>query len=99
MKINVNTPIKNIQGEQMTDLGSKQSITFKMVAVEALLQDDREATGQQKLERFQLASKMHECKTDTFDLTPEEASVIKELSARMYGPLVSGQVWKLLNNS
>lgn len=99
MKLNVNAPIKNLQGMPMVDSGSKQPISFKMVAVEALLQDDRDATGQQKLERFQLASRMHDCKDDAFEITPEDAAMVKDLTARMYGPLISGQVWLLLNRS
>lgn len=99
MKLDINTAIKNLQGTPMMDTGSKLPVTFKMVAVEALLQDDREATGQEKLDRFMLASRMHDSKEAAFEMTPEEASMIKVLVARLYGPLVSGQVWVLLNHS
>lgn len=98
MKINIHTPITNLQGTAMTDSATKKNVTLGMISIEALLQDDKDATGQQKLDRFLLAQRINSASEDpNIEVTPEEAASLKELIARGYPPLICGQAWLLLN--
>lgn len=74
----------------------KRTLTLYSVCAEALLAQlrDENPPGEEKARRYQLALKI--TNEDEIELTPEEAVLIRSLVAKVYGPLVVGQVWELL---
>jgi len=92
MKINFNQAIKNIKGEVVKDL------TLKSVSVEALLatfEDERSLSGEEKVKRFVLATRI-ESNSNDMDFKVEDVAKIKQLIGKGYGPLVVGQAWEML---
>ena len=55
-----------------------------------------ELKGEEKVERFQLATSIHKSNGQV-DLKSEEISLLKKLIGRAYGPLTVGQAWKVLD--
>jgi len=92
MKINFNQTIKNIKGEVVKDL------TLKSVSIEALLatfEDERSLSGEEKVKRFVLATRI-ESNSNDMDFKVEDVAKIKQLIGKGYGPLVVGQAWEML---
>jgi len=93
MKINFNQTIKNIKGEVVKDL------TLKSVSIEALLatfEDERSLSGEEKVKRFVLATRI-ESNSNDMDFKVEDVAKIKQLIGKGYGPLVVGQAWEMLD--
>lgn len=93
---NLNSPINEVDGKQATY--KNIPATAKQFIIEALMStpaDDR-STGEQKFKRFQIGMKVTAEDLNT-DLTPEEIVIIKECVGKVYGPLVVGQIYLLLN--
>ena len=85
---------------QRGEPGKLVSMTLGDAAVEALetiTEDDRGLSGAKKFERDQLARKVYGQKTVV--LSVEELALIKERVGKVYGPLVVGSVWRLLDQS
>ena len=55
-------------------------------------------TGEEKLKRWELALKIKNS-SDPVDVTVEEASLLKKLLTRIYGTIVVGQAYKLLEDT
>jgi hypothetical protein len=95
MKINFDQELKGLDGEALKE-GDK-AFTLKRAAVEALvaLAPDDRANGEEKCKRWQLAVRVNG--GGEVELSPEEAAMVKERIGRLYGPLVIGPAWQLLN--
>lgn len=96
MKVNVDKVLTDLNGKNIEDDGAH--LTLKTVAVNCLLSqhpDDSRSTGEEKLKRYQLAKEIF--KGGEVELTAEDASLVKRLVGRAYGPLVVGQVFPLLD--
>lgn len=64
-------------------------------ALETPLDADRPDTGEVKFKRDQLARKIYGAKGA--ELHPEDLALIKERIGKVYGPLVVGAAWPLLD--
>lgn len=96
MKVNLNVAVKNIAGVDLTNEDGAP-VLMTGLCVNALLGDyqGETLTGTQKMARYTLAKKLTDCKEEA-EITVEEASLIKELIAKAFGPLVVGRVYEVL---
>lgn len=101
MKIDFSSVLKGLDGKELKgDLKGEKSLTLGSVCVESLMAsfpDEERLSGNDKVKRFKLAQKIYN--RTPVDITVEDASLIKELIGKAYGPLIVGQVWDLLENN
>jgi len=100
MKLNVLTTLKNINGDDLiepNEKGEARKITLRMVFVNALMAPEQKDTGDQKLEKYILATDIQ--KNDEVEVSPEQIVLLKAAVAKPYGPVVVGPVFQILNNS
>jgi hypothetical protein len=64
-------------------------------ALETGLTEDRDMTGEKKIELDNLARKIYKNKDCV--LTAEETTLLKQRIGRLYGPLVVGVAWRLID--
>ena len=96
MKLDTNTAITTLAGEPIKATADT-ILTVGAVCIEALLashEDDKAVSGDEKLKRYRLASRIS--KNAVVGLSSEDVVLVKYLIARAYGPLVVGQTWELL---
>lgn len=95
MKINFDTTLKHIDGQDLTD-EKKKPIALKAVCIEALMQivPNEHTSGTVKFERYQLAKKVN---GGEVEITPEEVTMLKERIGVVYGVAVVGPAYTLLN--
>jgi len=95
MKINFNVRIKNLKDEPLKDKG-KEFMLFD-VCTNALLfnEQNEKLEGKEKLRRLKLSRKIYGVK-EPVSIEVEDVALIKELVARIYSTLISGQAWELL---
>lgn len=110
MKINLNYKFKALNGvfiTQKVDIGKKdedgkpimkdEPLTLGKACAVALLGNfPGELSGDEKVKRYSLAMDIHKAK-NSIDLTVEDVSLIKELIAKVYSVLVTGQAWQILD--
>lgn len=63
-------------------------------ALVAQFQDEQNLSGEEKVKRYQLAMKI--INEDAVDLPAADVALIQKLVAKVYGPLIVGQVWEML---
>lgn len=98
--INFTTQLKELDGKPIVIAKDMPPLTLSDVCVNALetpLDTDKQMSGQEKFKLDQIARKIYNGKN--IDLTVEEISTIKERVGKAYGPMIVGQVWKLLDPS
>lgn len=83
-------------------VGESESLTFRKVAVNALLttlQGDDGLTGVQKVEMHKLARTIHE--QDELEILDEgkDVELLKERIGKAYGPVVVGPAFMILNGT
>jgi len=97
MLVNVNQVLKTIDGQTMKDsdgTGNAIDATVKLAIVNAVLSPVQKENGIEKVRKFDLAQRIY--KEDDVELTVEEISLIKERVGEVFPPLVTGQVWNIL---
>lgn len=110
MRINFDQNLVTLDGENLieqvkikTDDGKgkveNKDVLLKNVCIGALLSErqDEKATGEQKLERFELARRIH--KGGIAEVTAEEIVLIKTRIATSHVTLVVGQVYEMLEQT
>lgn len=98
MKINFDSAITNLDGFSPARDDKGAAITLQAVALTALmamLPEDQNMQGDEKASRFRLALRIHAGGEQ--DMAPEDATTLKRLIGRCYGPLVVGRAYELLN--
>ena len=98
MKLDLNAAITNLEGVPMTDEKNvvatvRASLCNALLAVYA---DEERVSGEEKLKRWKFAQKLYTAK-DTVEIKAEEIVLLKTLVAKAYTPMVSGQLWELLD--
>ncbi|MFA6358683.1 MAG: hypothetical protein WCY09_08530 [Candidatus Omnitrophota bacterium] len=86
-----------LDGEVILDQKSEPA-TVRGVAIEALFatfKDEENLSGEEKLKRWELASKI-KASSDPVELAVEEVALLKKLIGKAYGALIVGQAWKVL---
>lgn len=92
MKIDFSKPIADLDGKPVEDL------TLRVVALNALmamLPDEQRLPGDKKVERFALAMRVNA--GGEVDVSAEDAALMKDLIGKVYGALVVGRAYEMLN--
>jgi hypothetical protein len=95
VKVKFDTTLKTLDGDPIKQ--DDKDFTLRQVAVNALMSfGEKEAKigGKEKFDRYKLANKIH---NGADGVKPEEIAKIKELIGELYGPLVVGQAWMVLD--
>ena len=109
MKIDVTQQLTELDDTPMTTgrqicpacgqvIGEPEPMTVRLAATKSLTasyRDERDLAGDRKVVRFHLALKITD--EDEPDLKAEEVVLIKELVGKMYGPIVVGRMWAILD--
>lgn len=100
--ISFSNPLKQLDGSDLKE-GDKP-VTLGKICVQALVaiyQDEPNLAGQEKFERWQLATKVDNSERGLtpITLTAAEADKLKLLVGKAYAPLIVGQVWQILNST
>lgn len=109
MKIDVTQQIKDLGGTLMVTskkvcpvcgeiAGKEEPMTIRLVLTRALVAvyaDERSLSGDDKLIRWHLALKIMD--SDEPDLEAKEVVLAKEMIGKMYGPVVVGRTWPILD--
>lgn len=100
MLINLNQTLSAINGETLKDNDGKGNVvdaTLKMILVNALLAPDEKSkneSGMDKVAKYRLATKIYE--NDSIDITSEDITLLKKRVGDLFGVLVVGQVYDIL---
>lgn len=92
MKIDFSKPITDLDGKPVEDL------TLRVVALNALmamLPDEQNLPGDQKVARFALAMRVNA--GGEVDVSPEDIALMKTLIGKTYGALAVGRAYEILN--
>lgn len=99
MKIDLTDTIKNLDGEDITRpglQGEQVPMTMAYAIRSALVQPGQQpASAAEQLQRYDLQLKLHAI--GEVSLTAEDVVLIKSVLPNVYGPLVVGPVFKLLD--
>lgn len=93
MKINFETNVTNLDGKEIKDEKGKE-VTFAFLVIDALLANDKELNGKQKIIRFELAQKVY---SKSQEYTVEEAALIKEIAGKLLSTIVVGFLFQLID--
>ena len=96
MKINFDTPLKDFDGKPIK-INADTDGTLANVCVEALMAaaPGETASGEEKLRRYQLASRLHA--GGEVEISLEDAVLLKDLTGKVWPPIVVGQVWPIFD--
>lgn len=109
MKINVTQQLTELDGTPMVTgkvicqmcgqvVSEPEPMTVQLAATRALsasFRDEQSLTGDKKWPRFHLALKLTD--EDEPDLKAESIVLIKQLVGKMYGPVIVGRMWAILD--
>ena len=109
MKIKVTSILHNVYGDPLKGQRDKpkvkdkplekEDLTLKDIMVNALLaefpDEQKTLSGADKLKRYRLAMDIMDAKIE-IDLCAEDMVLIKDMIAKAYNSLVSGQAWEML---
>jgi hypothetical protein len=99
MKVDFTRKLVTLAGENIK-YATKDQTTLMDVSLDALLtpmQDEQNLSGEEKAKRYVLATRIYSNKTDV-DLETDEISLIKRLIGKLFGPLIVGQAYPMLEN-
>ena len=100
MEIDFDVVVKSLDGVPLPITDSiteeKKEIDLKVATIEALLNHKADIDAVTKIERFNLAQKIH--RGGVIDLTSEEIVLIKKLIGDRWTTLIVGQTYKMLEN-
>ena len=102
MKVNVNTEIKDLNGEVIVEGKDKTPLLVKPILINALTilsQEDKDLDGKERYDRYTIALKISDAEDGMVSLKSEEVAKIKELVGAMYQPLVVGRVYDALEGT
>jgi hypothetical protein len=78
---------------------SPKNFTLRTAAINALMappaQGEPPLSGKEQVKRFDLASAIY-ASTEPLELESEPITLIKAQIAKTYGPLITGQAWKMI---
>ncbi|ATI54500.1 hypothetical protein [Sphingomonas melonis] len=96
MKIKTNTPLTELDGAPIMMEGAP--LTVRGVLVRSLLlppADGRSLPGDEQVRRYDLAQRVY--REEEVTISTEDAVVMKNCVAASWGPLVTGQMFTILN--
>lgn len=98
MKIDFSKNLKNITNKELKDQHGKNIILYDVCSNALLFNEkDERLEGKEKVRRFKLAHKIYGTK-EPVSIEVEDIVLIKELVAKIYSTLITGQVWEMLES-
>ena len=100
MKINLNQTYLTLNGDPMVD-EKGQPFTLKNAAIRAYcgdFPDEPKVTAEEAHRRYHFALNIRNA-GDSIDVTIEELARIKQTITKMFGIIVAGQTWDMLENT
>jgi hypothetical protein len=97
LKINIAGGPMTLLGEQFQDQENKP-LEYRSLLTNAVLgsyQDEQALSGDEKLKRWKLATRIHES-DGLLNVDSKEIELIKTLAAKAYSTSIAAQVWLLL---
>jgi hypothetical protein len=99
MQVDFNRVLTAINGEEIKEApNSDKPFTLAIACINALMmpaEEGQRLTGEEQVKRYDLATAIY-ASTGPLEVTTEQVALAKDLVAKVYGPLVVGQVWKML---
>jgi len=98
MLIQVDTPLKNMDGQVMKDndgAGNAVDATLRVAMINAILSPVEREAGTEKVKKYELARRIHSAKSEV-ELSIEEVSLIKERIGDVFPILIVGQIFDIL---
>lgn len=99
--IDFTTVLHNVDGKPMVrtpDLPQTTLGDFVALALMSTIQAEQPApTPPEKAARFKLAVKVQDSEATKVALTSEDVTRIKNVSGLYFGPLIMGQIWKIVD--
>lgn len=103
MQIQMNQVLRTVMGTELMrqnpDTKATEVMTLRMVCAESLLtyfSDEMNIPAEEKHKRFKLAQRITMSQDEPVKLTVEELTLVKKLVGRLYGPVVVGPAFDLL---
>ena len=96
MKVNLDQALVDFEGDPIKD-NKDQDWTLKQAVVNALstpLEDDKNMTADKAVSRWKLALRLHDGGEQ--ELSPEEATEIRNRLPKCYAVMISGQACEML---
>lgn len=96
MKLDMTQQLVGLDGQGLEANG--EPITLRRVCCQALtavFPDEQNLEGEAKVKRYELARRIYG--DDAVELPAEDVVMLKRLVAKMYGPLIVGQAWRMLD--
>jgi len=98
--IDVTQKVLDLEGAPIKDPpkepgGPKTEMTIRSACIQALMNADAKATGDEKFKAFMLAQRIHEEDNPHFDV--KEITTIKNAVGKLFVPVVIGYVWNILD--
>lgn len=87
MKVDFTAPILDLSGQPVMDQNGKPAFVGPLIEA-ALFTIQNQISAEDSIKRFDLAMKVH----DGSEITISDAMLIKEVCARVYGPLAFGRI-------
>jgi hypothetical protein len=97
MKIDFTRKLTTLAGESIR-YNQKDETSLMDISLDALLtpmQDDQNLSGEEKAKRYVLATRIYSNPAE-IDVTVEEVSTLKKLIGKLFGALVVGQAYQML---
>ncbi len=97
MKIDFDKVLNDLSGKPLVGEDADNGVSLKLICINALIipySDESGLSGEDKFARYKLAQKIHPGGEQT--ITSEEASLLKKLIGKGYGPLIVGQAYGLI---
>ena len=96
MQVDFSKQFKNFDGTTIPEkAGEDKSFTLATASINAVMNPEEKLSGEDSVKRLDLATAIYAA-TKPLELTSEQVSLIKAQIAKVYGPLIVGQAWKML---
>ena len=98
MKVDFTQQLKNLDGVGYHESGIP--VTLKVLSSAALMANypGEQITGEEKFQRFELASKIHDS-TEAIEVTADDINRLKGLIGRFYGTELVGPAYRVFANA
>ena len=93
IEVNVAQTLMDLEGEPLTN-SEGETVTLRDALINGLMNTEGNTPAKEQFERYQLAQRIHG--RDIVEFSSEEVTELKEAVGKVYRPLVTGQVWTIL---
>ena len=98
MQVDFSKEFKQFDGKIIIETQENPvAFTLRTASINGLMfkGENEKLSGEEQMKRFDLSTLIY-ASTEPVDLASEQVVLIKEQIAKIYSPLIVGQVWKML---